>query len=124
MNSDFLNGMLDTQKNINSINSAKTLTNIAKQHEEMGKALDFEQKRKEEKVDAQIRLLTQSNENLEENNKHLRKLLELKEKELEESKISLIKSNNYNKKMFVMILISTITAVIAVIVSILIAVFL
>lgn len=124
MNSDFFNGMLDTQKNINSINSAKTLTNIAKQHEEMGKALDFEQKRKEEKVDAQIRLLTQSNENLEENNEHLRKLLELKEKELEESKISLIKSNKYNKKMFVMTLISTITAVIAVIVSILIAVFL
>lgn len=29
MNSDFFNGMLDTQKNINSINSAKTLTNIA-----------------------------------------------------------------------------------------------
>ena len=117
MNSDFFNGMLDTQKNINSINSAKTLTNIAKQHEEMGKALDFEQKRKEEKVDAQIRLLTQ-------NNKHLRKLLELKEKELEESKISLIKSNKYNKKMFVMTLISTITAIIAVVVSILIAVFL
>ena len=124
MNSDFFNGMLDTQKNINSINSAKTLTNIAKQHEEMGKALDFEQKRKEEKVDAQIRLLTQSNENLEENNKHLRKLLELKEKELEESKISLIKSNKYNKKMFVMTLISTITAIIAGVVSILIAIFL
>ena len=124
MNRDFFKGMLDTQININSINSAKTLTNIVKQHEEMAQALDFEQKRKEEKVDAQIRLLTQSNENLEENNKHLRKLLELKEKELEESKISLIKSNKYNKKMFVMTLISTITAVIAVIVSILIAVFL